>query len=205
MSEPSGDDIPDLPEPDEGEFDFSLLEQEKYCPKCYTDDLEQVELGLEGGWTFQCTNCSGIWAMNLQQAPASAAERDLPPHDRENDLRAGLCPFAHGILRRAQSHTDERFYLERCGACSGVWFDRGEWERSARAGLLDDVHLIWTESWQTRKLDEERRLRMIAQAREVLGDEMVDELREMGIRLRHEEQRNQAIALLLEVIRGNLD
>lgn len=187
-------------------FDPGLLHQDKYCPKCYTDDLVRVQLDPAEAIAFECTSCHGIWVMNPGSLEVpSVAPAVMPPHDRENDLRAGLCPFAHGILRRAQSYTEERFYLERCGACSGVWFDRGEWERAAAAGLLRDVHVVWTESWQMGKLEEERRARLLAQAKDVLGDDLVTDLRRIGRRLRNVEERNQGVALLLEVIRGNLD
>lgn len=177
-----------------------------YCPKCYTDDLSQVNSGSLPDATFVCASCEGIWMMNVEAVTDLRKEPDeLPEHDRERDLRAGLCPFGHGILRRAQTHLDPPFYLERCGICSGIWFDRGEWERVVVQGLSADLGEIWTQSWQQRKLDEERRRRTLNEAQQALGAEIVEELFSLGGKLRDHHERNRAIAFLLEVVRGGLD
>ena len=164
-----------------------------------------VDRGSRPGSALECSVCRGLWTMNVDPSDRALPEDgEMPEHDRERDLRAGLCPFGHGILRRAQTHLDPPFYLERCGVCSGIWFDRGEWERSVRQNLIPQLADIWTQSWQQRKLDEERRVRTLEEARQSLGPEIVEELQVLGSKIRDHDERNRAIAFFLEVVRGSL-
>ncbi|MDX1582652.1 MAG: hypothetical protein R3338_03550 [Thermoanaerobaculia bacterium] len=169
-----------------------------------------TELPGVGGNALSCTSCQGLWVLGLEEGihridPAPEAFDEVPPHNRETDRRAGLCPYGHGILRRAQTHLDPPFYLERCSICSGIWFDQGEWERVATQGLLSGLFRIWAPSWQLRKQADERAKRMIEEAREKLGPDIFAVIAELGETLRGHPASSQGVALLIEFIRGEID
>lgn len=179
------------------------------CPKCRTKTLRPVELPGVGGLAINCSRCHGLWVLGLEEVvhelePDPAAFEQVPPHNRETDSRAGLCPYGHGILRRAQTHLDPPFYLEKCWMCSGVWFDQGEWERVATQGLLSGLFEIWAPAWQMKKQAAEREKKLIEEARERLGNEVLRTIAELGQTLRGHPGSSQAVALLLEVIRGEV-
>jgi len=46
------------------------------------------------------------------------------------------------------------FYLDRCGNCNGVWFDKNEWEVLVARNLHDKVNQFFTQPWQTKIRDE---------------------------------------------------
>lgn len=172
--------------------------------------MRAVELPGVGGNALSCGTCHGLWVLGLEDVihelePDPGAFAEVPPHNRETDSRAGLCPYGHGILRRAQTHLDPPFYLERCSICSGIWFDQGEWERVATQGLLSGLFEIWAPAWQMRKQAAEREKKMIEEARERLGPEIVASIADLGSSLRGHPARSQGVALLVEVIRGELE
>jgi Zn-finger nucleic acid-binding protein len=180
------------------------------CPKCRTVTLRSAELKGGVGEAFRCGSCHGMWVIGLEEGDIDAVSRsrleeNLPSHDRNSDRRAGLCPFGHGILRRAQTHLNPPFYLERCSICHGIWFDRGEWERVALDGLLKTLFDIWLPSWQQRKLDQIRQRRLVSEARERLGPELLESVGALGRALHGHPASSQAVALLIEVIRGELE
>ena len=49
------------------------------------------------------------------------------------------------------------FYLDHCGSCNGVWFDRNEWEALKQRNLHDEVHLVFSNAWQNQLRQEEAR------------------------------------------------
>jgi Zn-finger nucleic acid-binding protein len=180
------------------------------CPKCRTVTLRSAELTGGMGDAFRCVSCRGMWVIGLFEGEIDSEsqrklEANLPPHDRVSDRRAGLCPFGHGILRRAQTHLEPPFYLERCSICHGIWFDQGEWERVALDGLLKTLFDIWLPSWQHRKLTEIRQQRLVAEARQRRGPELLSSVGALGRALRGHPASSQAVALLIEVIRGELE
>ena len=52
------------------------------------------------------------------------------------------------------------FYLDRCGACGGMWFDQNELEILRSSNLHGEIHKIFARSWQREitQIDYEKRL-----------------------------------------------
>lgn len=178
------------------------------CPKCQKTGLRLV--GLESGRRAQdeppgiatCAYCAGYWAQrgDTEVAVEDPAERfeSVPEHDPAADLKAGLCPFGHGILIRARVPLEPGFFLDRCMKCGGIWFDRGEFERLAIASFFEELPLLWNLSYQreTRKRErEEREEKWLA---DNLGEELLASVRAVGKALRGHPFRNTAIALIRE-------
>lgn len=153
--------------------------------------------------TWSCPSCQGIWVAEgrvLRLAPPEVQEGDAEK-GKENDRRAGKCPEGHGILNRAQTFLDGGFYLERCPTCFGVFFDAGEWQKVAAAGLSSGLFEIWTETWQ-----HEQRLRQSREAYEKqlekeLGPELMAKIRELARALENHPSRSLALGLLYSLLR----
>ncbi len=54
----------------------------------------------------------------------------------------------------------------------GFWFDRGEFETLAAAGMHNKLHLIFDEDWQKRLRKEETDRAYQSHVRRVLGDDL---------------------------------
>lgn len=107
----------------------------KSCPKCH------------GQWM----SMAAYWAWRKAlQAPlpnlkAEAAGSDVAIVDSEAGKR---CPFEGAFLIRHQVGHGIGFKLDRCGRCGGIWFDAGEWDALRKRQMHDDLHLVFTSSWQ---------------------------------------------------------
>ena len=103
------------------------------CPKCRTATLASL-VPYAAEPPHRCSGCGGYWvplavaARLAEFMPEDAAGTTDGPAPAAADARAGLCPNGHGLLVFARIELDGHFYLDRCPTCSGVWFDRGEWE-----------------------------------------------------------------------------
>jgi Zn-finger nucleic acid-binding protein len=146
---------------------------------------------------WKCAVCSGVWV------PDGRAVGAIPPADLigaseagEVDARAGLCPAGHGILTRAQSFVGDEFYVDRCRTCSGVWFDRGEWEAVAAAGLSAGLFVMWTEPWQRAQRRQRAAAAYEAQLEGELGRELVQQIRSLADALRQHPSRLLALGYL---------
>lgn len=171
------------------------------CPKCKTSELRTA--GRGGTPVLRCYSCHGMWA-SLEEAEAlimSGAITDpesMLPQKVQGDALAGLCPSGHGILARARVDADEPFYLERCSACHGVWFDAGEWQRLASLHLEKNLADLWDPE-RRRKLESARiedghRARMI----EVLGLPLVEQIEAAAAAIEASPARHEAAGYLAQ-------
>lgn len=127
------------------------------CPIHIRTTLEpySVEPGVQ---VQRCPRCEGAWMSMADYwawretltAPLTDVEptdmgRDAPPLDSDAGKR---CPCDGGFLIRHAVGHGVRFNLDRCGHCGGVWFDAKEWDTLVARNLHDDLHLVFTSSWQ---------------------------------------------------------
>lgn len=173
------------------------------CAKCPKARLRKIRIATRSP-ASTCPRCGGIWIPE-GKALASTPPAELAAPARlsvANDHRAGLCPNGHGILTRAQTHLGSGFYLDRCAECLGVWFDRGEWQQIAAAGLTSGLFEIWSESWQRmqrrRQAEEAHHDRLVAE----LGSDLVARIERLAADLRDHSSRSLGVAHLLACLRG---
>lgn len=150
------------------------------CPVCGMATLMAVE-DDDQLRSLRCTSCKGQWIpasrywewieRHGQNLPERAADEDDEPLAVQETQRIKTCPECRHFLIRYRVGHGLNFAIERCSACGGLWFDANEWDLLKQRNLHDDVHYIFSASWQLRAQREEeakqrdaRLLRQLGQA-----------------------------------------
>lgn len=171
------------------------------CPKCRRVVLQPLELPGTAEEALTCRECHGVWLS--RETVASGVQLTLPDpdfelSDRNYDRKAGLCPFGHGILIRAKPVIEPACYLDRCPKCGGVWFDHGEWQRLAAAGITLELLDIWTKAWRRKKRREQARREYLNMLKNNLGKAVFQQTRQLARTLARHPFGNQALIFLRE-------
>jgi Zn-finger nucleic acid-binding protein len=154
-----------------------------YCPVCKTCPLIAVEpeLNLRN---LQCSNCGGHWLQSYHYwtwrssrtadeiAHANTDQEELQAQDT---AEAKVCIECGKLMSRFRVGKGMEFYLDRCGACGGIWFDRNEWEILKSRNLHDEIHKIFARPWQREivQIDYDDRLK------ETIGPEKFRDLKSL--------------------------
>lgn len=150
------------------------------CPIHQNTALEHdtIEPGIE---VNKCPKCAGVWMpmaaywswRKTLKAPLPNLEAERGGSDIDHiDSEAGKrCPFDGAFLIRHKVGHGIDFHIDRCGRCGGVWLDVGEWEALQKRQMHDDLHLVFTSSWQAEvrrqrraKVDEQLLIRRLGKA-----------------------------------------
>jgi len=125
------------------------------CPVCKIDSLSSITL-VEDLPANQCPNCGGMWIDSNaylawwkgkgEDMPVIRTEASMDPAWDVDELK--LCPNSGHIMARYQILPDTEFYLDRCGHCNGIWFDKNEWDALVERNLHDNVNEFFTRPWQ---------------------------------------------------------
>jgi Zn-finger nucleic acid-binding protein len=127
------------------------------CPVCKKVALEAHE-NADGPVTHACGGCGGKYVKSsqyfawLDRHGENVPERpaDQAPALPVADSKPGkLCPECGAFLIRHEVGHDIDFAIDRCGRCGGIWLDGNEWETLVARGLHDDVHMVFSEAYQT--------------------------------------------------------
>lgn len=178
-----------------------------FCAKCRTVTLERVpprpgSTLLVEDLPYRCPRCEGLWVepKGVLRLADQEAELDPPASetDEEVDRRTGTCPEGHGILGRTRVEVDEGFYLDRCGTCGGLWFDKGEWQRLARRELLHRIPDFWTQAWQRQQRGRRQREDYLDWIATEIGWDLKTRIDELVEILRDHPRRSAAIAYLIQ-------
>ena len=135
----------------------------KRCPVCKTNTLSPATL-QDGLPAHRCERCQGVWISSNPylawlkthgpDLPEKAARTDLPTWDTR-ELK--LCPDCSRIITRYRVLPDQKFYLDHCNHCNGVWLDKDEWTVLVERNLHDNLNSFFTKPWQDRIRREEAR------------------------------------------------
>jgi len=175
------------------------------CPVCKKRSLRKHLLEAELP-AYRCRHCEGIWISAAQywkwlktreDHPAQIAREEMPLPVEES-AQAKLCPECGRILRRYKIWPNVEFYLDRCGHCMSVWFDKDEWVALRTRGAHDEVHLFFMDIWQDKLRAEESRQRMEKMYRERFGEEDYAKLRDIRAWLEQHPQHGALVAYLTD-------
>lgn len=176
------------------------------CPKCRSATLRPLQsasaIAAMASLPERCTKCLGFW-VNLASISALQQSGTLETVDEagaepEGDRRTGLCPQGHGLLLRAKASWRRPFYVERCGVCSGIWLDAGEWKRLSAEHLLEHLEDLWLPTWrrQMQAAHSAEQLEQMLQQR--LGDPLLTRLDALATELAAHADGELGLAVLQE-------
>ena len=74
-------------------------------------------------------------------------------------------------MGRFRVSADNLLTLDRCGSCSGIWFDAAEWEQTGAVVPLARVQHVFNDSYQRRLNQELAQRSHEAHCRGLVGDE----------------------------------
>ena len=175
------------------------------CPVCTVAELSlnNLESNLS---SMQCAKCAGnfirgshYWKwleehkQNLPETPGDSV--DLPLADTSN---LKLCPECRNIMVRYKVGHEIGFALDQCAGCKGIWFDKNEWETLRSRNLHDDIHTIFTASWQAEVAREERKKRLERIYVSKFGAEDYAEIKRVRAWLDKHERKQELLAYLTD-------
>jgi len=125
------------------------------CPLCKTHTMAPVDLAPDLT-AMACSTCSGVWLDRAKydawraKQPADLPETNTAVQVAVTDThKAKICPQCGHLLLPYRVGHGLPFSIDYCGACGGVWCDRGEWNAIKAKNLHDNLHDIVSQHWQT--------------------------------------------------------
>ena len=116
-------------------------EQLLTCPKCGSemdkDKFRAIEID-------RCSGCRGLWFDNLEheklkllEGSESIDDGDPALGKRYDKVDRIKCPICHTRMVRMVDARQRHIHYESCPACSGVFFDAGEFADFKKEDWLD--------------------------------------------------------------------
>jgi Zn-finger nucleic acid-binding protein len=99
-------------------------------------------------------------------------------------------------LKRYQILPDTEFYLDHCGHCNGIWFDKNEWDALVERNLHDNVNDFFTRPWQEHLHTEETKAHMDRLYLEKFGAEDYEHVKQIRAWLKEHPRQGMLIAFL---------
>jgi Zn-finger nucleic acid-binding protein len=176
------------------------------CPVCQEGTLSHCELE-SNLYANSCSKCGGVWisASQYEQWLQVHGENlpEKPPEqgvnlESEEKPGAKFCPECKYILMKYKVGHGVSFSLNRCAHCGGIWFDKNEWQIMKSRNLHDDVHLVFSQAWQSAVRLEEHKSAMEHILAEQLGDADLQEIRRIRNWLQSHPKSAELYAYLIE-------
>jgi len=162
----------------------------------------ELETGL---FAYRCEETDGMflpinsyfqWLGNqperLPHLPQDEACLAVLPSDSEE---AKICPESGQLMLRYKIGDGFSFYVDRSPSGS-LWFDKGEWDTLRKRQYHDELHLMFTFSWQSKIRAAERAQNERLLLEERFGASLLQELDCLYESLIDHPHREMAIAYL---------
>jgi Zn-finger nucleic acid-binding protein len=174
------------------------------CPVCKDNLLQRETLKLDMPVSI-CGRCNGVWLSSndylewLKQQSQALLEKEvgddipLPPEIAEY-LRC--CADCGNILSRYKVLPTMNLFLDHCGHCNGVWFDKGELEILISRKLLGKINQFFTKPWQALIQEEETKAELDKLYTHKFGDSDYEKVKEVWNWLKDHPQRTMLLAYL---------
>jgi Zn-finger nucleic acid-binding protein len=154
------------------------------CKKSGTCSSIELEDGLNAS---VCNDCGGHWISHTNYAAWLDTHSETLPEkpflEVEFDVKdvqdAKLCPDCGRILLKYRVGHGLDFFIDHCPGCGGVWLDSNEWQALQEKNLHDEIHRIFSTTWQRQIRGEQmhEKLDQVYSAR--FGPDTYERLKEM--------------------------
>ncbi|MEM7388195.1 MAG: zf-TFIIB domain-containing protein, partial [Verrucomicrobiota bacterium] len=115
-------------------------------------DLTAWQCPASGGYWIPA---KAYWRWKETHPPKETSEADNPATPSgETPRKILICPESGTLLTRYKVGHGLGFSIDRSSLTGGVWLDKGEWERLKEKDLHRQLHLIFTQSYQSRRVDD---------------------------------------------------
>jgi len=108
-----------------------------------------------------------------------------------------LCPECGKFLLRFKVGHGLNVFIESCSGCVGVWLDEHEWDALRNRNLHDELHRVFSTSWQKQLREADRAKRIEEATIKQLGVEDYKRLREIHAWIQEHPKRNEILTYLL--------
>jgi len=104
-----------------------------------------------------CPECGGHWVSHANYAAWLEGHGETLPErpfseitfDVEDVHEAKICPDCGKILLKYKVGHGLDFFVDHCSGCGGIWLDRNEWAALQEKNLHDELHKVFSTSWQS--------------------------------------------------------
>jgi Zn-finger nucleic acid-binding protein len=114
----------------------------------------------------------------------------------DDTMKAKLCPDCGRILIKYKVGHGIDFFLDHCNGCNGIWLDKNEWEVLKSRNLHDELHRIFTTSWQKEILEEQIKEKLEKFYAKKFGEKDYEELKRIRQWIEQHSQRSSLLAYL---------
>jgi Zn-finger nucleic acid-binding protein len=127
------------------------------CPVCKTKRCRPIELE-DNLKAASCESCGGHWISSQNYSTWLEHHGDTIPEKPFSEVAvdvsdvhdAKLCPDCSRILLKYKVGHGLDFFVEHCPGCGGIWLDTNEWNALQDKNLHDEIHKMFSTSWQSR-------------------------------------------------------
>ena len=173
------------------------------CPVCKTKRCSPVELDQELK-AASCETCGGHWISHqnystwLKHHGDTLPEKPFPEveFDVDDVQEAKLCPNCEKILLKYKVGHGLHFFVDHCPGCGGVWLDRNEWQALQDRNLHDEIHKIFSTSWQSQVRGEQMASKLDQAYANRFGIESYAKAKEIRQWLQEHPQKQALLAFL---------
>jgi len=129
----------------------------------------------------------------------SSQNKTIPEINLNDDYKsAAICPESGCILIRYQVGHGLPFHIDRSPATGSVWLDKGEWEVLKNHNVHNQLHLIFSSSYQLAIASEQAKENLRNQFELSVGEETMEALKLMAAQMAGHPQRQRMLAWLRE-------
>lgn len=108
-----------------------------------------------------------------------------------------ICPESGTLMTRYKVGHGFTFSIDR-SITGGIWLDSGEWEALKQRNFHDEIHLVFTASWQKHIRTAQAQASYGETLRSSLGEDLLDRLTTLRRELTDHPHRNLALSYLAE-------
>ncbi len=175
------------------------------CPVCKAKRCVPVELE-EGLQATACQACGGHWISHNNYSAWLDNHGETIPEKPYSDVElnvkdvkeAKLCPDCGRILLKYKVGHSLDFFVDHCPGCGGIWLDSNEWAALQAINLHDEIHKIFSTSWQSQVRGEDMASKLDQVYSNSLGSDEYEKAKEVREWIQSLPQKGAILAFLCD-------